>query len=493
MKLSDKKDVSDKLVDSTVLLTAGGWAVQILGLLSTLVLARLLTPGDYGIVASATIFSAFFQIVSELGSLEYIRKKKVVTTSDIDNAWTIRIVQQGITSLIVAMLAPYAGQYFESSEVTIAVYSLAVINFVHALTNISYYIDIRELNYKTDITLKVIGKLASVITTVLVAFYYRNYLAFLFGLLAGGVVTVLLSYMILSYKPRLRLAGASKQWTFSQWLIFTNIATYLRNKVDQWYVGSVYGLADLGRYNMADTLASLSVSQVGWPAVSASTSALSGVNDNYSKLSFLTERIIGTLLYISVPIIVFMFYYWVPVVDVVLGSKWTDLHDYGYLFLFIILFMMLVTLNQNILIISGNERVNAAYTWGQAISLSAVLYVGIEFSLYYFIFAKMLTFIFFIVMYSFWTKKTLGIGIKVYLQRSYRVIMISLLSLAPGVMVEYPTGLLSLVFIGILYVTCFLLIITTLRHLKMFHCDIEEYIVTNAFDRLKRIYSLVGR
>lgn len=186
MKLSDKKDVSDKLVDSTVLLTAGGWAVQILGLLSTLVLARLLTPGDYGIVASATIFSAFFQIVSELGSLEYIRKKKVVTTSDIDNAWTIRIVQQGITSLIVAMLAPYAGQYFESSEVTIAVYSLAVINFVHALTNISYYIDIRELNYKTDITLKVIGKLASVITTILVAFYYRNYLAFLFGLLAGG-------------------------------------------------------------------------------------------------------------------------------------------------------------------------------------------------------------------------------------------------------------------------------------------------------------------
>ena len=109
------------------------WGIKGLGFISTIVMARLLLPEDYGLVAMGMLVVGLIQTFVDFGPSTALLRKADVTTDEIDSAWTLSIIQGLGIGLLLMMTTPFAVAYFRETRLTFVLWSLAasVIFVVH--------------------------------------------------------------------------------------------------------------------------------------------------------------------------------------------------------------------------------------------------------------------------------------------------------------------------------------------------------------------------
>jgi PST family polysaccharide transporter len=127
---------------------------------------------------------------------------------------------------------------------------LALSPLLSGLSNPRFVVFERDLNYSKLAVLTLGAKLVSLPVTLVVAFVYRSYWALVLGLLAGTLVSTVLSYALKPYRPRVSLARASDIFAFSGWLSLTSVVTTLSMETDRIIVGRLLGVAEAGLYYM---------------------------------------------------------------------------------------------------------------------------------------------------------------------------------------------------------------------------------------------------
>lgn len=109
-----------KVIKSAALLLGMQVVQRGLGIISTLILARLLTPDDFGIIALITIVLQFFELLAEIGNQQYIVQKETLHDSDLNTAWTMDILIKSFVALAVICSAPLLSVFFETPELALA-------------------------------------------------------------------------------------------------------------------------------------------------------------------------------------------------------------------------------------------------------------------------------------------------------------------------------------------------------------------------------------
>ncbi|MHA7881237.1 MAG: oligosaccharide flippase family protein [Saccharospirillum sp.] len=104
--------ITQRVLNSAGLLLAIQFVQRILGIISTLILARLLTPEHFGIVALVAIGLQFFEILADAGNQHYIIQKTDVTEADLNTAWTMDILIKSSMALLIWLAAPWLALYF---------------------------------------------------------------------------------------------------------------------------------------------------------------------------------------------------------------------------------------------------------------------------------------------------------------------------------------------------------------------------------------------
>ena len=88
-----------------------------IGFISTVVMARLLAPSDYGIVAMAMLLVGLTQAVLDFGASTALLRKTTVTRDEVDSAWTLGVIQGGLIGLLLLATSPLAVSYFKEPRV----------------------------------------------------------------------------------------------------------------------------------------------------------------------------------------------------------------------------------------------------------------------------------------------------------------------------------------------------------------------------------------
>jgi lipopolysaccharide exporter len=246
---------------------AARWSVRGIGLVSTVILARLLLPADFGIVAMAMIAVGFITVFSEAGQNLAVIRHPDPSAEHFDTAWTMSVCAGLIVALALFAAAPLAGWYYHEPRVVPVIRFLAIAPLAEGFTNVGVIAGFRRsLQFNKDFAYTVVRKLSGFVVTVPLALIWQSYWALAAGIVCGTVLTVIASYCMHRHRPRFCLTKLREIWSFSAWTQISGIGNFLGDQVDQIVVGGIAGTIPMGIYNVAADIATAPTEELVNPA-----------------------------------------------------------------------------------------------------------------------------------------------------------------------------------------------------------------------------------
>jgi len=300
------------------------WVKRLLGLASTLVLVRYLTPTDLGIAISAMVVLMFAQAVTEAGSRQYIIQHDNLSDEQISCAWTISLLLKLIASGLIIIAAFFADKIFDSNKMAAVLQVCSVVPLLIGLKNPGLFIDEKNDQYKILNLLPVISKLIALPVTIGIAVIYQTYWSLIIGSLIETSIEVILSYRYNKFSPKLTLVGYKQQLKFSNYFFVMSIFGYLRSRLENFAIIALFGVKGNGLYSIAQEIAFLPMTELVQPIQRGFYSTAAKLKTTKSQMFELYAKQSNWVLLILIP----CFFGLLAVQDlftqVVLGSNWVE-------------------------------------------------------------------------------------------------------------------------------------------------------------------------
>ncbi len=255
-----------------------------LGLISTLILVRLLAPADFGLVAMATAVVAGLELINAFGFEIVLVQKRNVQDVHYNTAWTFRLLFATLAAVMLVSLSIPAASFYEEPRLVTIILVLALGTFVGGFANIGTVQFQKELNFPKEFILRLTVKLVSFSIAVPLAFYLRSYWALLGGMVSMRVALVVMSYVMHSYRPRFSIEAWRELFSFSIWLFIGNLLFFLRLRSADFIIGKMTGSTQLGLYSVSYELADLPTTEFVMPVNRAAFPAYSKVANDQPQL-----------------------------------------------------------------------------------------------------------------------------------------------------------------------------------------------------------------
>jgi O-antigen/teichoic acid export membrane protein len=293
-----------------------------LTLVSTIVLARLLLPADFGIVAMAMSIVATLEVLTSFSLDIAIIQRADVERAHLDTAWTFNVVFGVLIALMRVVLAHPTAAFYREPNLVPVMYALAVGWFAQGLENIGPVAFRRELDFHKEYWFMSSKKLATFLVTIPLAIWLHNYWALVIGTLTGKILSVWISYLAHPFRPRLSLRGARDLLHFSRWIVVNNILYFVNQRTSDIVIGRLSGAQSLGVYNLSFEISNLPTSELAAPINRAVFPGYSKLHRETGSISDSYLGVIGVIALFSIPAGAGIAAVADPFVNVVLGAKW---------------------------------------------------------------------------------------------------------------------------------------------------------------------------
>ncbi len=312
------------VIKGSVWMFASCWGIRGIGFISVSILARLLAPEDFGIVAMATIVMGMFNMLFAFGLDLALIKNLNSGRDQYDTAWTIRLIQGIAVAILLLVSIPLIVQYFKEQRLVSVIPCLSLVSVIKGFTNIGIVNFRKELTFNKEFNFMVTNKVISFFITITLGFVYRNYWALIIGMIAGELISVLQSYRMDPYRPRLSLKSFNEIWGFSLWMLLNNFINYFNFKGSELIVGGFSTKRDLGMFSISSEVAMMSTSELITPISRA-------LYPGYARICHDPERIreVFVQVFSLIAIVVFATGFGISsiaeeAVKIFLGSQWGD-------------------------------------------------------------------------------------------------------------------------------------------------------------------------
>lgn len=295
---------------------------RFLGLISTVVLARLLIPEDFGIIAMSMSMIAAIDLLTGLSLHVVLIQRETITDEHYDTAWTLNFLLSTVSGALVFFLAPSTADFFNEPRLVAVIQLLSISVFAKGLENIRIVEFQRNLEFNKDFLIRFIPRLAGFLITIPIALKFKSYWALVAGMIGISVVQLVISYMVLPYIAKFRLSRARELIGFSSWLLVTNVLAYGFVRGRDIIVGRTLGSSGLGSYTLANELATLPSSQLIAPINRAVYPGYAKLSSSLADLRKGFSDVTGVIALIGFPASVGVAAVAEPLVAIVLGEKW---------------------------------------------------------------------------------------------------------------------------------------------------------------------------
>ncbi len=305
-------------------IVGGRFVMGLLGFLNTVIVARLLLPEDFGVVAIGLGAMQILTNVSDIGVSQAVIKFRDAGRDDLDTLFTLSLIRGLLIAAVLIGLAHPAAAFYGDARVFWVFCGAALYPLFTAFMNPKFFEFERDLDYSKEFIATVIFKLAGVAVSIAVAVAYRSYWAMILGLAANGFVQMLLSYAMRPYRPRLTLRSFRKVFGFSGWLAGVGIMSALSNKLDPLILARAMGPAGAGHYFMGMQLAELPTRELAYPASRAIYPGLAELQGDPARARAAYLKGVEALAAIAMPAALGFALVARDLIPFLLGDKWAD-------------------------------------------------------------------------------------------------------------------------------------------------------------------------
>lgn len=340
MSKGTKLNTTKSTILSGILLVLDAFAKKAIGLISTLILARVLVPDDFGIIAIAMILLGLADVLSETGTEAYILRQTSIDNDILNSAWTLNLILKLGTAAILYLSAPLAANYYDKPELARILQALCLLPLLTGLRNPGEYLLKKSQNYLPIIKYSVAGKVVSASATISVALIYHSYWALIIGHLVSVTFNTISSYFYHPHRPRINFSKTREQMAFTGWIIPQAIFGYTRSQIDTFIASTTYDPNSLGSYHVMKYLAFMPISELLNPLTQPLFVDLANARSKPDE--FRTQFTITLLVTLSIalPIALFGYAFSDLCTRILLGDQWV-LHAnlFGFMVLLSISFV----------------------------------------------------------------------------------------------------------------------------------------------------------
>lgn len=298
------------------------FAVRGIGFVSTLILARLLVPEDFGLVAMATSVIALIDMFGDFGFHVFLVQKEELKKDDLDTAWTVQLGIAILQAVILSAIAIPLGWFYEDQRLPPIVWVLAGTVLITGFKNIGVINFQRDMQFHLDFYWRATSKFIGFMVTVALAFAFRSYWALVAGSGVLRFAETTLSYLLQPHRPRLRLAGCGEIFNFSKWIYCNTTLNFFNKRSPDFVVGRIAGASSLGLFSMAYDIAMLPTTEMVSPINRATFPGYAKIRNDASALRDGYLSVLGIIALISLPAGFGIAAIAEILVPVLLGEKW---------------------------------------------------------------------------------------------------------------------------------------------------------------------------
>jgi len=293
-------------------------------LIRLIILARILSPSDFGLMGIALLTMSTLETFSQTGFQQALIQKKEDIKSYLDASWTALILRGFILFVILYFIAPYAAIFFDAPEAKPIIRVIGFSILFQAFTNIGVTYFKKELEFNKEFVYQFTGTLVDFIVAISAVFILRNVWALVLGLLAGNAVRCFASYLIHPYRPHLSkdLGKAKELFGFGKWIMGSSIIIFLITQGDDIFVGKLLGVTALGFYQLAYRISNMPATEITHVISQVTFPAYSKLQDNIPKLREVYLKVLQFTAFLSFPIASLIFILAPDFTKIFLGEKW---------------------------------------------------------------------------------------------------------------------------------------------------------------------------
>src|SRR5664280_882548 len=312
-----------KILQSGGVLTIGSFAENLLRFIRNIILARLLAPDAFGLMATIMAIVAAAEAFTEVGLVQSIIQNKKGSDKEFLNViWWVSTFRGIILYSIVFFTAPFIADFLNKPEATLILRIALIVILFRGLISPKIYLLQKELNFTKWVILTQSASALGIVSAIISAFYLRNVWALVLGYVAEAFLIFIFSYVFYPHIPELQInrSHAKNIMIFSRKVFGLPILMVLYNQADNFVIGKVLSLSTLGLYYLARSLSDMSttifskISAVFLPAFSL-------IQDDKEKLKNYLLKLTEIVATFGLPFFTFLIVYASPILTFVYSPE----------------------------------------------------------------------------------------------------------------------------------------------------------------------------
>ena len=322
---------------------------QAVTLIVSIVLARILTPGDFGTVSLVMVFTTIMQVFVDSGLGTALIQKKDADDLDFSSVFYFNFAVCLILYAVMFMAAPLIAGFYNDTSLILIIRVISLTIIISGVKGIQQSYVSRNMLFKRFFFATLGGTIFSAFLGIGMAYAGCGVWSIVAQQLSNTAIDTLILWVTVKWRPKKlfswkRLKGLlSYGWK----LLISSLLDTVYNNLRNLIIGKIYTSADLAYYNQGDKFPKVIVTNINASIDSVLLPSMAGEQDHRDRVKSMTRRAIKTSTYIMAPLMMGLMFCAEPVVKLLLTDKWLPCVPYLRIFCFTYMFWPIHTANLN--------------------------------------------------------------------------------------------------------------------------------------------------
>jgi teichuronic acid exporter len=424
----------DKVISGVIWSAIERISVQVVRFGITIILARLLSPGDYGLLGMLAIFIALSNVFIDSGLGQALIQKKDADNIDYSTIFYYNIALAILFYIILFFSAPYIAEFYKQPLLK-DLSRVVFLNLIFSsLSLIQNTIVSKEMNFKVYTKVSIISYIAS--GSISIGMAYRGYgvWSLVFQTLCNSLFQTILLWIFNTWRPLFifSIKSFKKLFAKSSSLLATGIVSQIFDNIYYVIIGKFYSNINLGFYTQAKRLQEMPLMTLNGVIQAVTFPALVQIQDDNERLKMNYSKIIQIFMFINVPLMAGLMVCARPLVISVLTAKWLPILPYLYLFCITGIFFPFGLINGNTMKVKGRFKLMFQVDLIKKAVLIILLLISFSFGLYAIVLGQAVYIIFGIIINIYFGSRLISFSFSEQIKSVLPYLLVCVISIIPA-------------------------------------------------------------
>lgn len=295
-----------------------------LSFVRVLVLARLLTPSQFGLFGVASFMLALVEVLTETGINIFLVQREGKIDKYLSSAWIVSIIRGFIIFIFIVISSPFVSTFFNAKDSLSLLLLISVVPLIRGFINPSIILFQKELNFNREFYFRSTILTFEVLVSVVLVFLLKSPAGLVLGLISSAFLEVILSFTLVKPRPTFKFEKEKFFEVFhtGKWVTVSTIFNYLYQNVDDMVVVRLLNTTSLGLYQMAYKISMLPITEVADVIARVTFPVYTKISGDSQRLKKAFYKTIFATILFSLPIIFIFIIFPNEIVLIILGENW---------------------------------------------------------------------------------------------------------------------------------------------------------------------------